>query len=175
MKTDDVRDAIRRARREIFRLEVQQSYAGVADPGWEAWQEGGGLVPLTPEIQKWYDAITARVRAGVLQHRVLVVDEPLNPYLQYEFAAFQRNVEAGERVLVARRAEHPDLAALTEDFWMVDEQFVAIMNYDREHRPLDPTEPANPVSAYRAQRDLALSHAVPLDRWMKEHPELLAG
>jgi hypothetical protein len=101
--------------------------------------------------------------------------EPLDPYLHYEFAAFQHNIDAGERIMVARRAEHPELATLTEDFWMFDESFVAIMNYDREHRPTGPTEPDRPIAEYVAQRDLALAHATPLNEWMTEHPELLTA
>lgn len=175
MNVDEVRAAFARAEREIFRLEVQQSYAGVDDPGWAAWQAGNGLAPLTPAVQNWYDAVTARAAAGVLQHRVLVVDEPLDPYLYYEFAAFGHNVDAGERIMVARRAQHPDLDTLTEDFWMFDEQFVVIMNYDAEHRPVGRSVPTMPVSSYVAQRDLALAHAIPLDQWMIEHPGLLTG
>lgn len=165
-----------RAEREIFRLEVQQSYAGVPDPDWDAWQAGKVLVPPTPDEQERYAKIAARDAAGVRQCRVCVVDEPLDQYLHYELAAFQQhNVPAGERILVARRATHPDLDTLTEDFWMVDERFVAIMNYDAEHRPLGPSAPIVPVSAFVAQRDLALAHATPLSQWMTEHQELLAG
>lgn len=154
----------------------QYCYAGVPDPGWDGWQAGNGLAPPTPDEQRWYAEIAARATAGVRQHRVLVVDEPLDPYLIYELTAFQRHhVLAGERIMVARRADSLRLAPLTEDFWMFDEQVVAIMNYDAEHRPLGPSAPTRPVSAYLAQRDLALAHATPLDQWMSEHQELLTG
>lgn len=84
MNYDDVYAAFKEAAQEIFRLEVQQSYAGVPDADWDAWQAGKGLEPINPDMQKWYDAVTARAAAGVRQHRVLVVDEPLDPYLHYE-------------------------------------------------------------------------------------------
>lgn len=58
---------------------------------------------------------------------------------------------------------------------MFDEDVVAVMTYDAEHRPLGPHAPARPVSAYVAERDLALAHAIPLDRWMTEHRGLLTG
>lgn len=58
---------------------------------------------------------------------------------------------------------------------MVDEEVVGVMDYDAEHRPLGPNAPTRPVSAYLADRDLALSHAIPLDQWMTEHRELLTG
>lgn len=75
--------------------------------------------------------------------------------------------------MVARRAEHRDLATLTEDFWMFDEEVVAVMNYDAEHRPPGPSAPSRPVSENVAQRDLALSHATPIGRWMTENRDLL--
>lgn len=47
MTFDELRAAFGQVEREVFRLEVQQSYAGVADAGWEAWQAGRPLPQRT--------------------------------------------------------------------------------------------------------------------------------
>lgn len=53
MTFDELRAAFGQVEREVFRLEVQQSYAGVADPGREAWQAGRPLPQRTVENNSW--------------------------------------------------------------------------------------------------------------------------
>ncbi|MGH8903746.1 MAG: DUF6879 family protein [Egibacteraceae bacterium] len=175
MTYDDLQAALDGMQRETFRLEVQQSYAGVPDPGWNAWREGQPLPPRTPEADQWLANVAAKVAAGKRWYRVLVIDWPLNDYLHYELVAFQFNAAAGEEVFVVDRDAHPGLAGLVEDFWMVDEEFVAVMRYDADHRPLGPAEPSAPIDVYVAQRDLAVSVADPLDVWLAEHKKQLSG
>jgi len=174
MTYDDLQDALDAMRRGAFRLEVQQSYAGVPDPSWEAWQRGEPFPPRTGEAEQWLKDVSAQIAAGKRWYRVLVIDWPLNEYLRYEFAAFRVNMAAGEEIFVVDRDAHPGLADLRDDFWLVDDEFVAVMRFDAEHRPLGPAEPAEPVAAYVARRDLAVSAAKPLDAWLAEHEERLS-
>lgn len=92
----------------------------------------------------------------------------MSEYVRFELACYPNNVVAGEEVYLVDRDAHPDLAALGEDFWMFDSATVAVMRYDPEGHPLDP-EPGQDTAAYRARRDLALAHALPLDEWLAAH------
>lgn len=174
MTYDDLQQALDGMRQEAFRLEVQQSYAGVPDPSWDAWQRGEPFPARTGEAEQWLADVAAQIAAGRRWYRVLIVDWPLNVYLRYEFAAFRVNMAAGEEIFVVDRDAHPGLADLRDDFWMVDERFVAVMRFDDDHRPLGPDEPADPVASYVARRDLALRVALPLDTWLAEHEERLS-
>lgn len=158
--------------REAFRLEQEQSYAGVPDPGWVAWKAGQPLPVRTAENDEFLEKIATHVSAGRQVYRVVVVDRPMSEYLRYELAAFRMHVAVGEGVYVVWRDAHPDLARLVEDFWMLDEDFVAIMRYDKEKHFVEAVQPSEPVDAYIARRDLAMKHAVPLEQWMVEHERL---
>lgn len=175
MTLDELRAAVEQAEREVFRLEVQQSYSGVADPGWDAWQAGRPLPQRTVENNEWLAQLASHVAAGRRRYRVLVLDLPLTEYLRYELVAFADNVTAGEEVFVVLREADPRLSDLTGDFWMIDERMVWIMRYDEEKRFADVVQPSEPAEAYVARRDLALRQAVPLHRWRAEHQELLSG
>lgn len=175
MTYDELLAAFDRLQREAFRLEVQQSYAGVPDPGWDAWKAGLPVPVRTPDTDQWLARIARDAAAGRRWYRVLVVDWPLTSYLRYELDAFAAHTAAGEEVYVADRGAHPDLAVMVDDYWMVDESFVAVMRFDEEHRPLGPEDPPEPVETFIARRDLALTHAVPLDSWVAEHRERLSA
>jgi hypothetical protein len=154
--------------REAFRLEAQQRYAVAAESAqFQAFREGRPL-PSDPAVTKSMEIIKAATARGAQLHRVHVVDVPLSPYLQYETAAYAENIAAGERVSIANRAWHPDLAALDADFVLFDpgtsQQAVVWMRYDslgrltgREFRD-DQAE----VDRARHRRDIAIAHAIPL-------------
>jgi formylmethanofuran dehydrogenase subunit A len=103
--------------------------------------------------------------------RLHVVDLPLTPYLRYELSAYDMNVEAGEEILVADRAWHPDLAELTQDFALFDAETshpsVVWMHYDAVGKPgeYDYTEDPADVARGIHLRDVALARAVPLEEF----------
>lgn len=70
----------------------------------------------------------------------------------------------GSESFMVDREFHPDLATLTEDFWMFDEQRVAVMHYDDHERFIEAVAPTDPVETYIARRDLAMKYAVPFDQ-----------
>lgn len=161
--------------REAFRLEQEQSYAGVPDPGWDAWQVGKPLPVRTVENDEFLRKTAAHVAAGRRVHRVIVVDRPVSDYLRYELTAFLAHVAAGEDVYAVWRDAHPDMTGLVEDFWMLDEEFVAVMRYDDQKRFIEAVQSTEPVDTFVARRDLALEHATPLKAWMAEHSEWLSA
>ncbi|MGH3985151.1 MAG: DUF6879 family protein [Pseudonocardiaceae bacterium] len=160
---------------EAFRLEQEQSYAGVPDPGWDAWQAGQPLPVRTTENDEFLNKIAAHVGAGRRVYRVIIMDRPISDYLRYELTAFLMHVAAGEDVYVVWRETHSDLAELVEDFWMLDEQLVAIMRYDEDKRFTEVLQPMEPIETYVARRDLAMKYASPLEQWRDTHKDELSA
>lgn len=162
--------------REAFRLEARQSHAGVTDPGWDAWKARRPLPRRTPENNQFLARVAAHVAAGRRVYRVLVVDWPLTEYKRYELCGgFADNIATGEEILVVDRDVDPQLANLHDDFWLLDEQLVAIMRYDEQDRPLPPADPDEPSGRFVARRDLALARAMPLAVWAAEHHKRLSA
>jgi len=155
--------------REAFRLQQLQSYGGVRGPEWVAWQEGRPIPPITPETHPFQRKTAAWTAEGKRVYQVHIVEWPLAEYTRYALAVIPMTAWAGSETFCVDRDAHPDLATLTEDFWMFDEQRVAVMNYDEHEAFVGATSPVAPVAEYVARRDLAMRHAVPLHRWMDEH------
>lgn len=160
---------------EAFRLEQEQSYGGVSDPGWDAWRAGQPLPVRSTENDEFLKKIAAHVSAGRRIYRVVVADRPISEYLRYELTAFLMHVAAGEEVYVVWRDAHPDLTRLVEDFWMLDEQLVAIMLYDDEKAFIEAVQPIDPIEVYVALRDLAMKYATPLEQWRNDHKDELSA
>ncbi len=163
-----------RMEREAFRLQQLQSYAGVKGPEWEAWQTGKPLPAITPESHPFLKKVAGYTEAGLRVYDVHIVEWPLAEYTRYALAVIPMSAWNGSEVFMVDRDTHPELAALTEDFWMFDEQRVAVMRYDEQERFVGAEEPTAPIETYIARRDLAMKYAVPFEQWMIEHRDWLA-
>lgn len=162
-----------RMQREAFRLQQLQSYAGVKGPEWEAWQAGRPIPPITSETNAFAGKIAAWTAEGKRVYDVHIVEWPLAEYTRYVLDVIPMTAWDGSESFFVDRDAHPDLATLTEDFWMFDEERVAVMNYDENEAFVGATAPALPVADYLARRDLAMAHAVPFEQWLHEHRERL--
>jgi hypothetical protein len=168
MSGADLLAMYRQATQEVFRLEAQQRYQVDAESAqWKAFTEGRPL-PSDPAVSRSMEIIRTAATAGVHIHRVHVVDLPLSPYLRYEIAAYAENTAAGERVGIAVRSWHRELAALAEDFVLFDpgtnHQAVVWMRYDAQGRVTsrDCSDDPSDVARARHRRDVAMAHAIPL-------------
>ena len=159
--------------REAFRLQQHQSYAGVQSPEWQAWQAGEPLPVITPENHPWLKKVAGYTAAGRRVYEVIIVEWPLAEYTRYGLALIPMEMSDGSESFLVDRDAHPDLATLTEDFWMFDEQRVAVMRYDEQERFVEVAEPTEPIEVYIARRDLAMKYAVPFEQWMAEHRDRL--
>lgn len=160
--------------REAFRLQQLQTYAGVPGPQWEAWQAGKSLPTITPESHPFLKKIAGYTAAGRRVYDVHIIEWPLAEYTKYALAVIPMSSWNGKESFMVDRDVHPDLATLTEDFWMFDEQRVAVMRYDELERFVGAEEPTVPLETYIARRDLAMKYAVPFEQWMVEHRDRLA-
>ncbi|MGH4019260.1 MAG: DUF6879 family protein [Pseudonocardiaceae bacterium] len=169
MNLDELKAEFDRMEREAFRLQQYQSYAGVKGPEWEAWQAGKPLPVITQENHPFLKKVAAYTAAGLRVYDVHIVEWPLVEYTRYALAVIPRSKWDGSESFMVDRDAHPDLATLTEDFWMFDEQRVAVMRYDEQERFMEAADPTEPIETYIARRDLAMKYAVPFEQWMAEH------
>jgi hypothetical protein len=154
-----------------WRLEALPAYGTPeSDPAFAAWLAAGQLQPLAerPAKQAWMAAVREAVAAGKQLGRVHVLRQPLTPYLAYELQTYPENVDAGEDVRIADLDEHPELARLDVDFWLLDDQFALLMDYDPQGRFLGliPTRDPAALADCRRQRDLAVACSVPLAEYL---------
>lgn len=159
--------------RTAFRLEVRDHYAVASDGGDFARYLAGEDLPDAARKNAWLDELRADTAAGKRWQWVHVVRGPLSDYLRYAFEwGYAINIHAGADVRVLDLAEHPQPAGLPdEDFWLLDDQAVLIMNYGDAGEFLG-AEPAGPADLprYRRARDIAWDAAEPFAAYWARHP-----
>ncbi len=155
-----------------FRLEALQYYVlGEDEPRRQAFREGRPLPPRPGKTES-IRMVRSAVAAGKRVHRVHAVDLPLSDYIRYELAVYPENVAAGEDVRIAVRSAHPGLKELDTDFWLFDAEtskpVVVWFRYTSDGQVIsrDLSDDTGDIRRARAQRDLALAHAMPLSEFM---------
>jgi len=158
---------------EAFRLEARQRYnVPYEEPLIRAFEEGRPQ-PENESVARHVASVNSLREAGKRDYRVHVLELPLTPYLRYELAGYRDNVEAGEEILIADRARHPDLAELTEDFMLLDgdTDHASVVWYryndDDELYARDHSHDPEDVEVCRRHRDLAVAHAVPYEEFIR--------
>lgn len=107
-------------------------------------------------------ALVARATAaGRSIVRVRVVGRPVTDYTRYEFAVYPQNVAAGERIRVVERSSVPgaDTAWVNDDFWLFDDETVALVRYDEQGCFLG-ADRATDLDAYLSARQRALAFSM---------------
>lgn len=121
MTGEELLNAFRTFTHEAVRLETLQYYDVPGDEDRQrAFREGRPL-PSRPEKSTSIEIIRDATVAGKRFERIHVVDKPLSDYVRYEIeAAYPENVAAGERILIADRADDPRMDMLRDDFVLLD-------------------------------------------------------
>jgi hypothetical protein len=161
-------------RESAFRLETLDHYA----LPYEKEAVGrflAGEARDTTYIAGWLQRVAAALAAGRRMQRVHVVTEPLSDYLRFEITGYRLNVEAGEDVRILPRRATGGLELPDHDFWLFDSRQVARMHYNGVGAFLgaELVDDAGAGARYCAWRDVALSAAIPYDRYVAEHHEEL--
>ncbi|MGH3925415.1 MAG: DUF6879 family protein [Pseudonocardiaceae bacterium] len=168
MNLDELTRLFDAIRASVFRLETLDRYTVPSEA--EALADflaGRPRLPRTPENSPWVRRIADDVAAGRRVYRVHLISHPLSHYLRFELSGYAETAAVGQEAFIADRDAHPDLAELTEDFWLFDDATVAVMRYDDEGHFLGADlAPEELLDEYRRRRDLALAHAVPLDEYL---------
>ncbi|WP_166379813.1 DUF6879 family protein [Catellatospora methionotrophica] len=161
---EDFESLWRYYRVSAFRLETQPVYtvAGEQDT-LRRYLTGHPQHPAdVPYLATWLDQIRQVTAEGRRVERVRIVDEPPTDYQRWERWVGQWNTEAGERIRYLSRAVAESIGLpLAADWWLFDEERVAVMRFDETGRPLGGTVVTDPavVVQHLAWRDLAIKHS----------------
>lgn len=160
----DLGAALAGFRRSAWRLEALDVYDSAPEHRSIAeWRAGR---PVPPRTDGWLELVANHVRAGRSIGRVHAISRPLTEYVRYEFALYAQHTTAGEDVQIADRSLHRDrLAVLRDDFWIFDDEVVALMHYDEAGRFAGATDASDRLDAFRHLQRTAVSSAVPFNAW----------
>jgi len=166
----DFGQMLRGFERVARRLETRDYYAGEEEPLRRFLAgEPDDLAWRTD----WLDGtVRPAIRAGKRFGRVRVVPEELTAFLRHELAQCEHNVAVGEDIRYLVRDEANALDLPDHDFWVFDDERVALLYFTADDRLLGAqivTEPAV-VAAHVHWLDLATRHARPYQQYVAEDP-----
>jgi hypothetical protein len=158
---EDFETLFRFYRHSAFRLEVQPVYTVAGEQEAFARYLAGQPQPPTeiPYFMEWLDQIRQVTAEGRRVERVRVIDDPPTDYQRWEAWAGQWNIAAGEVIRYIDRAKALALGIpLNYDWWLFDDERLAIMRFDEIGRPLGGTIVNDPETVVQHQtwRDLAV-------------------
>ena len=112
----------------------------------------------------WLTGVKNATAAGRRFERVRVLTDPPTPYQDFEMAVAAHNAAAGEdiRTLTARKARALELPD-RHDFWIFDDQRVAILHFSPTGRLLNAEVHDDPdtLAQHTAWKTTAWQHAEP--------------
>lgn len=165
-------ELLRSFRRSAWRLEALDRYTVPSDEAPLAAFLRGDPPPLPDDELTEYLAILRSLPGqGRTMGRVHAIVGSLTPYLRYEVEwGYPPLDAAGEEVRILHRPSWREtpFGHQPPDFWLVDDETVALMRYDGEGRWLgmDIVTAEHEVAPYRALRDLAIRESVPLSQYI---------
>jgi hypothetical protein len=160
--------------RSAFRLETLPAYAvgGAEEERLRAFRLGLPRPERSVQTSPWLARIARTAAAGKSWRRVRVLGRPLTEYQRYQLVGYQESAAAGDVISIVERSAHPELAALTRDFWLFDEDgpqpFAALMTYDDTGQYVGSEITAAPetVERCKAAQQLAGRYSIPLATYL---------
>ncbi len=164
----DFDDAFRYFRHTAFRLECQPTYAvSVEREALADYLRGEPRpAPDYAYYATWLNKVRATVGAGRVIQRVRILETPPSPYQQFELHMARWNLDAGETLRTLDRATaHTAGLPDRDDWWLFDDEAVALMRFDPDGIPQGGVIVTDPltVSRYCKWRDLAVHHSTPFE------------
>ena len=152
--------------RSAFRLELQPAYdVGLERDLFDKFVAGNPEPPTQEGFRAWYAKVAEQAKRGITLTRVRLVDEPPTDYQRWTRYMDRWNREAGERIHYLNRSVAAAVG-LTEafggrDFWLFDDQRLALMKFDDQHQCVQRELSTNEVDLHQARswRDLAITTA----------------
>ncbi|MQA08434.1 MAG: hypothetical protein GEU98_07745 [Pseudonocardiaceae bacterium] len=157
--SDRLTELLHSFQRSSWRWECQGHYA-VDEAKLQRWRAG---LPRDEEARRpWLGFIHGLRVAGATFERVRMLTEPLTEYLRWMLEGTQHNVEAGEDIRWIQQSMARDLGMPAYDFYLFDDQRVAIMRFDDDKllTDLEVTDDPTSVERHRAYRDAIWPQAV---------------
>jgi hypothetical protein len=148
--------------RSSWRWECQGEYQ-VDTAKLDRWRRGEPFEETQASL-RWHAFIRGLRDRGIPFERVRMLTEPLTEYLEWMLGITYRNVEAGEDIRWVGEHRARELNMPGYDFYLIDDERVAIMRFDRDKvlSDLELVDDPDTVARHRAYRDavwpLAIRH-----------------
>ena len=162
------------AQHDLFRLETLDAYEVASDGSDFARYLAGEPGPDPARKGPWLARLREDAERGLRNRRVHVVRSPLTPYERYECEwGYAPNSQAGEDIRILDLAERAEPRGLVDqDFWLMDDQTVVVMHYDRAGQYLGASVAgADQVDQYRDAAVAAWHAAEPFGAYWAAHPQ----
>jgi hypothetical protein len=126
---NDLSAAFEAFKRSAWRLASRDVYAVPEEAtALAAWREHGEFI--APD-NGWPELVSTQISAGRSMGRVQVVTRPTSDYMAWLLTSYAANIAAGEDVRLVFRDQLPTkLADIAEDFWLFDDRYIWVMDYD---------------------------------------------
>lgn len=155
--------------REAWRFEAQPTYTMPREQENVARFLRGESRPVDHNA-RWHERVRGYVASGRRIARVRIVRRPLTDYQRYQFAwGIPGNVAAGEdiRVLDVTHGDY-GLPLPGRDWWLFDEARIAHLNFRPDGTQINREAYDGDPAPYRQWKRIALEHAVPFERYVKD-------
>ncbi len=161
-------------RQSAVRLETLGAYSVPAEAAsLRAFRLGLPLAERSVRTSPWLARIQQTTAAGKSWNRTRITGRPLTGYERFQLSyGYPGSASAGERIVIADRSAHPELAVIDRDFWLFDEDtddpFAAVMAYgqDGAYAGSEVTTDPGVIARCKAHKQLAERYAVPLHAYL---------
>jgi hypothetical protein len=157
---DRLEELFRTFTRSSWRWECQGDYA-IDETALQRWRDG--QPPDMTMKGPWLQYIREVIAAGKSFDRVRVLTEPLTEYLRWLLERTASNVAAGEDIRWIDQVSAADLGMPDYDFYLFDDNRVAIMRFgpDKLISDLEVTDEPAVVAQHQIYRDTVWPRAIP--------------
>jgi hypothetical protein len=147
--------------RSSWRWECQGHYA-VDDDELEQWRAGTAQRGDADDL-RWRSYVQGLRQRGIPFERVRMLTDPLTDYLRWMLETTDWNIESGEDIRWIDQATAADFGMPTYDFYIFDDDRVAIFRFDDAKVLLgvDLIDDADVVEKHQAWRAAVWKHAIP--------------
>lgn len=156
---------------QAWRWECQGTYRQPAEAeAWRRWRAGESddLAWLRP----WLRQVQEATRGGRGFARVRVFGEPPTEYQRWQIDLSPENIAAGEDMRVLTASQAGALALPDQDFWLFDDECVALMYFeDEQFAGIEIITEPGEVDRYRRWKALAWHDAVSFHSYVHQHPQ----
>jgi hypothetical protein len=152
----DLKAYLNQAKKSLFRLELLQYFP--SDEKLFASYKNTG--EADKEIMApWWAYLDDKKKAGIEMKRVRLVEYPLSDYMKMSLAVHKESSKHGMELFTIRGDEYRKLNIDIQDFWLVDDETVILMNYEKDGTYLgfDVKEDTNQV--YSKIKNLLLNNS----------------
>lgn len=160
---------------DAFRHEVLDRYDVPSDGGDLARYLAGEPAPDPAVIEPWGEWVRKQTARGATIRRLRTLTKPPGDYLRWEMEwVYTANVAAGEDIRILDLVENEWSVAIAPDteFWMLDHERVALLDYDPDGRFVGAyTQEGQIARLIRDLRDQSWVIAEPFTSWWARHPE----